>query len=251
MINKKLSNYLIPLQRFIWLSNFYRPTGVQYHYSRKPHDIEEKMYEIATQESALYIMKNMRKISGTIDPLYILEFCVKVAPDKGLFLEFGVYRGGSINHIAKFTDQLIHGFDSFEGTPEDWETCPRGAYDANGKIPKAPDHVIFHKGWFNETIPEFKKNYSDNIAFMHIDSDLYSSAKTIFDELGELIVPGTVIVFDEYFNYPGWQYHEFKAFQEFVHKYNVKYEYIAWCRRGYSAALQIKEITHNTKSSLA
>ena len=25
-----------------------------------------------------------------------------------------------------------------------------------------------------------------------------------------------MIVFDEYFNYPGWRGHEFKAFQEFV-----------------------------------
>ena len=29
-------------------------------------------------------------------------------------------------------------------------------------------------------------------------------------------MPGTIILFDEYFNYPNWEQHEFKAFQEFV-----------------------------------
>jgi hypothetical protein len=30
------------------------------------------------------------------------------------------------------------------------------------------------------------------------------------------LASGSVIVFDEYFNYPGWKVHEFKAFQDDV-----------------------------------
>lgn len=62
---------------------------------------------------------------------------------------------------------------------------------------------------------------------MHIDCDLYNSTKTIFDNLAPRIKSGTIIVFDEYFNYPNWQQHEYKAFQEFVEDNNIKYEYIA------------------------
>jgi len=36
-----------------------------------------------------------------------------------------------------------------------------------------------------------------------------------------------VIVFDEFFNYPGWQDGEFKAFIEWVDENKVNYEYIA------------------------
>jgi len=36
---------------------------------------------------------------------------------------------------------------------------------------------------------------------MHMGA--YSSTKTVFDTLADRIVPGTVIVFDEFFNYPG------------------------------------------------
>jgi hypothetical protein len=40
--------------------------------------------------------------------------------------------------------------------------------------------------------------------------------KEIFDQLVDNIVSGTVIVFDEFYNYPRAEEHEFKAFQEFL-----------------------------------
>jgi hypothetical protein len=63
---------------------------------------------------------------------------------------------------------------------------------------------------------------------LHIDSDLYSSAKTIFKNLGHLIKSGTIIVFDEYFNYPGWERNEYKAFSEFIDENKKRYEYLGY-----------------------
>jgi len=37
-----------------------------------------------------------------------------------------------------------------------------------------------------------------------------------------------VIVFNEYFNYPGWQEGEYKAFQEFISDTGLSYEYIGY-----------------------
>jgi hypothetical protein len=54
------------------------------------------------------------------------------------------------------------------------------------------------------------------IALLHIDCDLYSSTKTIFELLSDRIVPGTVIVFDELVNYPAFKKHEVLAFYEFL-----------------------------------
>ena len=42
----------------------------------------------------------------------------------------------------------------------------------------------------------------------------------------ERLQPGSIIVFDEYFNYANWERHEFKAWQEFVTKYGVNHEYL-------------------------
>lgn len=38
---------------------------------------------------------------------------------------------------------------------------------------------------------------------------------------------GTIIVFDEFFNYPNWRKHEFKAFSEFIEKTKIGFKYIS------------------------
>ena len=57
---------------------------------------------------------------------------------------------------------------------------------------------------------------------------MYSSTKLILDLLGKRFHKGTILIFDEYFNYPNWKNHEFKAFQEFVTKNNIAYEYLSF-----------------------
>ena len=69
---------------------------------------------------------------------------------------------------------------------------------------------------------------------------LYSSAKTVLDQLRGKIVPGTVIVFDEYFNYPGWQQHEYRAFMEFTEMHRIRFEYIGYCKNGPHVAVRIQ-----------
>lgn len=175
----------------------------------------------------------------------------------GLWLEFGVASGGHINRLAKlmnlngFEHKIIYGFDSFEGLPESWadpitgiEQCPAGAFDQKGKLPrKKYDNIKFIKGWFDQSLPGFVEKHTDPVALLHIDSDLYSSAKTIFDYVGDQIVPGTIILFDEFYNYPGYEYHEYKAFKEFVEKKDVKYEWISHVGHpGRQATLIILEV---------
>jgi hypothetical protein len=38
-------------------------------------------------------------------------------------------------------------------------------------------------------------------------------------------VPGSVVVFDEYFNFPGWEQHEHKAWMEYVEKSGLEFTY--------------------------
>ncbi|CNH10399.1 Uncharacterised protein [Mycobacterium tuberculosis] len=50
----------------------------------------------------------------------------------------------------------------------------------------------------------------------------------IFDQLADNIVSGTVIVFDEFYNYPGAEEHEFRAFQEFLERTGKEAVYLAY-----------------------
>lgn len=64
-------------------------------------------------------------------------------------------------------------------------------------------------------------------------------AAAVLSGLKGRIVPGTMIVFDEYFNYPGWEQHEFRAFQEFVATTGLRYRYLGFASREQAVAVKI------------
>lgn len=168
-----------------------------------------------------------------------IELALANAKLEGLVLEFGVYNGKSIRNIASIVKTEVHGFDSFEGIPENWNDEPSGSYSANGELPVVPNNVTLHQGWFEDTIPEFKKEHIGPIRFMNIDCDLYSSTKTIFDLLGPQIASGTVIVFDEFIGYKSWKEDEFKAFHEAAVKYQWRYEILSFSFATKQATIKI------------
>jgi hypothetical protein len=59
------------------------------------------------------------------------------------------------------------------------------------------------------------------------------------DNLNSKITVGSVILFDEYFNYPAWKKHEFLAWQEFCNKNKVNYEYLAFTASGSSVLVRV------------
>ncbi|MBL8792725.1 MAG: class I SAM-dependent methyltransferase [Planctomycetia bacterium] len=189
---------------------------------------------LASRETAQFVNQHMANTPAFPERFALLKHSVQSVDPKlqGLYCEFGVATGGTINFIAEQTPHEVHGFDSFEGLPDDWVTGRAKGSFAQLGLPKVRDNVRLHKGWFNESLPGWKQKHAGPIAFMHLDADLYSSTKTVLDLLGDQLVPGTIIQFDEYFNYPGWKEHEYKAFQEFVEARQVKFEYIGYTTGG-------------------
>jgi hypothetical protein len=146
-----------------------------------------------------------------------------------LWLEFGVASGHSINYISNFTTDKVYGFDSFEGLPEKWrDGFDKGAFNQNGNLPHVNPNVELIKGWFNETLLPFIQTHNKKVSFIHMDADLYSSTKYIFDVLKDYLDTDCVIVFDELVNYPGFEGDtgELKAFYEFITENKVDYEWI-------------------------
>ena len=205
-----------------------------------PSDPWHQAWENAARSSAMYVERRMLTVPVLEKRRNLLDLCLKRVCLKGSYMEFGCgHEGNSINYLAERIDGTIHGFDSFEGLPEPWfGELGKGSLSTAGRLPEVRDNVVLHPGWFDETAPAFAASHPEPVAFLHVDCDLYSSTKTIFDALSSQIVTGTVIQFDEYFNYPGWQAHEYKAFQEFVAARNVTYEYLGFTRR-FAVAVQI------------
>ena len=174
----------------------------------------------------LSIIQNIPNIY-TYPLTYVFEnmkLCHK--PDT-LWLEFGVASGNTVNYISKFTTDIVYGFDSFEGLPEKWrDGFDKGTFSRNGNLPDVNENVKLIKGWLDDTLPNFIKNHNKKVSFIHIDVDLYSSTKCIFNNLKDYIDKDCTVVFDELVNYPGFDDGEIKAFYEFTTENNIKYKWI-------------------------
>jgi hypothetical protein len=184
----------------------------------------------AQRDSADYARAHMAGALVFKDRDDLLRLAAARAPADGAVLEFGVAGGDSIRLLARaLPGRVLHGFDSFEGLPEDWP----GRHEAKGHyaqatLPAVPGNVTLHKGWFDQTLPPYLTADSQPVALLHLDADLYSSTRTVLGLLAARLRAGTVIVFDEYFNHVGWRDNEFKAFHEFVAEQGLTYRYLGW-----------------------
>ena len=147
----------------------------------------------------------------------------------------------------------VHAFDSWLGLPEDWVQTPLSVqrahqYSLGGKPPLDelwPPRAVPHPGWFNTTVPTFVRGLADEsaplpprrrfvLAFVHVDCDLYQSTLDALGPLAEAGLlagptgdfPGTVLFFDEYFGYPGWERHESQAWDEIAARHGIAFEFL-------------------------
>jgi Macrocin-O-methyltransferase (TylF) len=205
-------------------------------------DIDLARQQKATSESAEFVDRSMPMTKSYPDKFALLRAAIAQVEIAGLYCEFGVYRGETINFIASLAQAEIHGFDSFEGLPEDWRTGHEKGTFALSELPEVRANVRLHRGWFENSIPDFKRAHAGPIAFLHLDADLYSSTRTVLELLGDRIVASTVLQFDEFFNYPGWQEGEYKAFSEFCSKRTVEARYVGYTRFDQQVAVKIASI---------
>lgn len=157
-----------------------------------------------------------------------LLFALDAASLDGPVLELGVRHGTSTRILARRFEGEVHAFDSFRGLPEPWYGREAGAFTTDGELPDVPANVVLHVGLFAETLPRFVDAHPAPPRLIHIDSDLYSSARLALDALAPLVRPGTVLVFDEYIGNDGWRQDEHRAFQEVRAARSWRYEYLAF-----------------------
>ncbi len=147
---------------------------------------------------------------------------------EGSFVECGTYKGGSAAMlIANAGSRDVWLFDSWEGCPEPSEDDvdrggnkgQRGDFMSSlesfelmlGRLPsyKCKLHIV--KGWFKDTVPSSKDEIG-KIALLHLDGDWYESTKVCLEQLYDAIVPGGILIIDDYGYWKGCK----KAVDEFL-----------------------------------
>jgi predicted O-methyltransferase YrrM len=218
---KKILNFLIivPIRHILFRSGIDR-------------GVVDELIARAIQDSSDFAQENARNAMIFPEKEDLWQYCLREAGTDGLFLEFGVFKGYSINQFAKILPNIVfHGFDSFLGLPSQWEGMPaaEGHFTTHGKLPKVRRNVKLYQGWFDKTIPRFLEIHPSpqSVSFLHVDCDSYSSTVTILDMLQPRLGSGVIIVFDEYFGYPNWRSGEHKAWEEYTQKHSIEFDIIA------------------------
>ena len=194
----------------------------------------------AAGDSAEFVLEQMPNASVFWHPHDTLRFALSQIKGPGLALEFGVATGSTLRIIADTVagDRTVAGFDSFAGLPEAWRTgFPVGEF-AQAEIPTVEGAEIV-VGLFEEELPPFLARNEEEVAFLHVDCDLYSSAKTVLALVGDRLAPDAILLFDEFFNYPGWRQYEFRAWLEFVERTGRTFEYLGYTGNNEQVAVRL------------
>ncbi len=124
----------------------------------------------------------------------------------GLFVEVGVWKGGTGCLLAAATRKKVLLCDTFRGVVK---AGPHDTYYKGGEHSDATeeevrdlaarlgvaDRIQILRGIFPEDTGEF---LNECVAFCHIDVDVYESARDVFDKVWPLIVHCGVVIFDDY-----------------------------------------------------
>jgi hypothetical protein len=148
----------------------------------------------------------------------------------GVWAEFGTASGRSAKDLLSVlpSDGRLYLHDSWDGLPADWDKGEKviaaGAFKCRPPELKDP-RVVIRKGLFKNTLPfDFGP-----LGLVHVDCDLYESARDVLFGCNDSMVDGTVLMFDELssIKYSKWREGEYKALCEWREATGKSVEWVA------------------------
>ena len=223
---------------------FYYPSAGEEHYFSKLKDLMEKYPHDARHYLDLFTVYASRR--AFIRQLAHYELFKLTVDLPGHYVDFGVYFGRSFFSWHKFIEVLtptathkkVFGFDTFSGFP-DLSEDDGDADDSIDKRPGGLSSEMFKEEFFAlldlhnqdavlptergmiiegdvcETLPVWMKdNPEARFCLINLDMDLYDPTMTILTHCWDKLVPGGVLILDEYgtAKWPG----ETKAWDDFA-----------------------------------
>jgi hypothetical protein len=170
-------------------------------------------------ENGFYLTCENSRIAKMLNHLEIYEQITDLAGD---ILEFGVYKGTSLVRFLTYRNLLesedsrrVFGFDIFGKFPDELKLESDRKFVENfegaGGYGISQEELEMHlqnKGFRNyelfagdimKTLPEFLEKYpARRISMIHIDVDVYEPSKFILEQLWDRLVPGGIVMLDDY-----------------------------------------------------
>lgn len=150
-------------------------------------------------------MSRLDPTEGSIDRRFFLRELLKLVDHlEGDTAEAGVYEGCASWLIcqARGGRSTHWGFDSFQGlsAPSErersfWSAGDLAVSDASARALLEPMGAVVLKGWIPEV---FAQARIERLVFAHVDVDIHDPTLASFEYFYDLVVPGGVLVCDDY-----------------------------------------------------
>lgn len=180
-------------------------------------DVVSDIYEV---ENNFYLRSDPSRLAKLIAHYELYKRILNLA---GSIVEIGVYKGASLMRFLSFRHlfendaaRKVMGFDAFGAFPTS-NVCAQADIEfierfeqrgGQGIAMEDLDEMIKMKGFKNvslvagdvfETVPRFiEKAPQTRIALLHLDLDVYEPTKFCLEKLRSHMVPGGIILFDDY-----------------------------------------------------
>jgi hypothetical protein len=172
---------------------------------------------------------------------------IRVAGLPHCYYEFGCHSGRTFSaalrafEYFRMSDYKAYAFDSFKGLPKTEKKIDgifkTGSYSTNlsefesavrklsGKKPVSYSSIV---GFYEQSLKTEQSRSLGSPGVIHIDVDLYSSTVSVLEYLKDKIIPGSVILFDDWYCFNiNTLSGEKKAMEEFLIE-NKKWKLIPW-----------------------
>ena len=195
------------------------------HVARMVLKAKHSLFDVPKNARHHRVLHNENNLFYTLSPALIVgimkAFKMLDKSCKGkAYYEFGLFKGFSFWFAEQISKEYagdgqfhLYGFDSFEGLPKS-EVDRDPVYWAEGNYAAPYDFVIselkkhgadfsrlkLFKGFFSKDyFDQLKKKESFKpAAICVIDSDIYESCVPVLDFMKDYLVPGSMMLFDEY-----------------------------------------------------
>src|SRR3954470_9175478 len=165
-----------------------------------------ELMKVWYEDRALFAeMRRFDPTERSFDRKFFLRELLKLVDHlEGDTAEAGVYEGASSLLICEAPGgRSTHwAFDSFEGLPAPsprdgsaWSAGDLASSEASARELLEPLGAVVLKGWIPEV---FARARIERLVFAHVDVDIHEPTLASFEYFYELLVPGGVIVCDDY-----------------------------------------------------
>jgi len=189
-------------------------------------------------ENGFYLTSDLKRIPKMLAQYEIYKLITNLP---GHVVECGVFKGSSLMRLCTFREILespfsrkIIGFDAFGSFPRqdnplddafinEFEEMAGTGISKNELSElvrmKGFKNVELIEGNLEHTLPGYIEERPElQISLLHVDVDVYRPTLTILNHLFDRVVPGGVIIFDNYAVVPG----ETQAVGEFIREANIE-----------------------------